>query len=204
MKTTPFREIAAYMDRLHDDVGMLVKLVERLMGEEGYEALSRYGNRACWHLSSHWGYPDRWRAPYVTRVYVPKGQDTYTSIAVFLVQFDPDSAYEFPPIICARYYHEGLSGAEVDGIFDTLRLRSLSRIEPDWTSFRQESGWMVAEPAFDAPIHYIKGYILNLFDIIDQQHVVDNIILPLTRHDDNLDDLLTVKKHPFPAMQIEG
>jgi hypothetical protein len=204
MTTTPFREIAAYMDRLHDDVGLLVGLVERLMGEEGYEAFPMYGNRACWHLSSHCASADRWRARYITRVYVPKGQDTYTSIVTFLVQLEHDTAYDFPTLICVRYYHDPLSATQVDSMFNTFRLRSLSRTESDWRSFREEKGWTVAEPAFDAPIHHIKCYILNLFDIVDRQHVIDNVILPLTRPEQDLDALLTVEKCPLPAIQSQG
>jgi len=201
MGRATFAEIARYLDEFHEDVSQLLRLVEALMDEKGYEALVRYGNKACWHLTSHYAYPSRWRAPYVARVYVPQQEQTYTDTIAVLASFEAETALSFPPLLCVRYLHGEVDDAGINsGVFETGRLRSLLTRSPDWHDLRLERGWCVAAPAFDSATTRLEGYILNLYDLVDRQRVLENIVAPLTSTGTGLDDMLTVQKHVFPAM----
>ncbi len=77
--------------------------------------------------------------------------------------------------------------------------KSLATSRPSWQNFRQEEGWIVAEPAFRTPITMIQAYILDLFSLSDQQKVMDKIVRPL-REGSDLTGLVTLP--PLPYMQV--
>lgn len=177
-----FKEIAAYLDQLHRDIRQLIALVEKLMGGAGYISLPTAGNRASYRITSHLDYPDRWRAPYLTRCYVPDNEEeTFTESLLFLILLETDTIFDFPPVICARITHPALTEREIyNQVFLLEYFKTLATTRPSWWHFRQEQGWIIAEPTFRTPITMIRAYILNLFSLSDQQKVVDNIVLPLT------------------------
>jgi len=197
---TAYKQILTYMDQLHQDLGQLLLLLEKLMVDAGHQSL--HGNRACWDLSSHYAYPEKWRVPYIARCFVPDEDDDHsaTETRFYLADLAPDTIYGFPSLLCGTYHHDRLTGPEVaTGVFNTPKLRSLTRDGSEWTHLPERSGWYRAKPAFKSPIHSIQGYVLNLFDLVDRQHVIDNTVKPLTTPSGNLDAMLTVQKYPFPG-----
>ena len=109
-----FKEIAAYFDQLHRDIRQLMVLVEKLMGDAGYVSLPAAGNRASWRITSHLDRPDGWRAPLLTRCYVPDSEgDSFTESLLFLILLEADTAFDFPPVICARMIHPPLTEREI-------------------------------------------------------------------------------------------
>lgn len=176
-----FKQIAAYFDQLHKDIGQLMLLIEKLMGEAGYASLPSSGNRASWRITSHLERPEGWRAPYLTRCYVLEGEDeVFTESLIILIVLETDTIYDFPPLICARISHSSLTEKEIyNQVFLLEYLKTLATSRPSWRYLRKEQGWLVAEPTFRTPTNLIYAYILNLFEISDSQKVVDNIITPL-------------------------
>ena len=83
------------------------------------------------------------------------------------------------------------------------RLLSLAQEEPRWRAIREENGWYVAEPADGAPINRLQGYFLNVFDLVDRRHVIDNVVAPLTSANAHLDELLTVPRYGFGTYKEE-
>lgn len=177
-----FKEIAAYLDQLHRDIGQLMAFVEKCMGDAGYVSLSSSGNRASWRITSHFGRPDGWRAPYLTRCYVVDGEDeNFSESLIFLIVLETDTIFDFPTVICARMSHPPLTEKVIySQVFLLDYLKTLVTSHPTWQNIRQEEGWIVAEPTFRTAITTIRAYILNLFSLSDQQRVMDNIIRPLT------------------------
>lgn len=196
-----YKQIVKYWDDLHHDIGQLTVLVEQLMDEEGYISIPKLGNRACYQLTSHYANSDRWRPGYITRVYIPDSGDAFESTAVFLISLESDTSLDFPAVICGHYVHKCL---DADGIaknvVQSYRLRTLTRQESDWKDLQEDHGWVIARPKFDGPIEFFKGYILNLFDMIDQQHVIDNMVQPLIGIDGDLNEMLTVERYTFPEL----
>lgn len=177
-----FKEIAAYLDQLHRDIGQLMAFVEKCMGDAGYVSLPSSGNRASWRISSHFERPGGWRAPYLTRCYVPDSEDeTFTESLLFLIVLETETILDFPAVICARMSHPPLTEKVIyNQVFLLDYLKTVVTSRPTWQNIRQEEGWIVAEPTFRTPMTMIRAYILNLFSLSDQQKVMDNIIRPLT------------------------
>ena len=196
-----FKEIADYFDQLHRDIRQLIVFIEKLMGEDGYISLPSSGNRACWRITSHMDRPDGWRAPYLSRCYIPDSEaDSFTESLLFLIVLDTDTIFDFPPIVCVRIVHPPLSEREIyNQVFQINPFKSLATSRPSWQNFRQEDGWIVAEPAFRTPITMIQAYILDLFSLSDQQKVMDYIVQPL-REGGDLTGLVTLP--PLPYMQV--
>lgn len=46
-----FKQIAAYIDQLHKDIGQLMLVIEKSMGDAGYISLPSSGNRASWRIT---------------------------------------------------------------------------------------------------------------------------------------------------------
>jgi hypothetical protein len=178
-----FKEIAAYFDQLHRDIRQLLAVTEKLMGDAGYSSLPSAGNRATWRITSHIDRPEYWRAPFLTRCYVPDGEDgIFSESLLFVVVLETDTLFDFPPVICARVAHPALGERDIYNqvFYAADYFKTLVTSRPAWHHFRQEQGWIVAEPTFKTPISTIQAYVLNLFTLSDQQKVVENIILPLT------------------------
>ena len=193
-----FKQIVDYVDHLHRDIGQMVLVIEQSMSEYGYE--SPMGGRASREISSHYARPDGWRIPYVYRLYIPVDRDRTTSSVFFLVLLESDSAFDFPPVICARVTHPPFNRDEVSShVLWGIYIRSLARRNANWSRFHEANGWIVAEdPKHDTLVGSVQGYILNLFDMVDRQRVIDNIVRPLTNTEHNLDEMLTVNKYAFP------
>jgi hypothetical protein len=135
------------------------------------------------------------------RLYAPADVQTTTFSLFYLVQLDTDSVFDFPTVVCGRVTHASLRTEELRG--NTARaykndLLSLTHSQPRWQQLRRENGWSVAEePEVETSLQDVQGYILNLFDMVDRQLVIDNISLPLANPENNLDEMLTVDKYPF-------
>lgn len=181
-----FKQIAAYIDQLHKDIGQLMLLIEKLMGDAGYISLPASGNRASWRITSHLERPDCWRAPYLTRCYIPEGEDeVFTESLIILIVLETETVFDFPPLICARISHPPLTEKEIySQVFLLDHLKTLATSRPSWRYLRKEQGWLVAEPTFRTATNLIHAYILNLFEISDSQKVVDNIVTPLVEGSD--------------------
>ena len=198
-----FKQIVGYMDQLHRDLGQLAVFAETAMSETGWVSLPSARDRVCWHTShaiqKAWG----WRLPYVCRFYIRRNDEKVEHSVFYLISLDAETAFEFPTVLCGRAAHQMLSENEVyNQVFHTHRLRSLVRQRSDWRLFRQKSGWTRAEPAFRSPINHIQVHILNLFDMSTKQHVIDNIIRPLTEDAAILDlgSALTVDSYLPPEL----
>lgn len=193
-----FKQIAAYMDQLHRDIGQLMILTEKLMGDAGYISLPSAGNRATWRLSSHFEYPNKWRVLYLARCYIPDDEEeTFTESYLFLIVLRADTQFDFPPVICARITHPPLTEGKIyNHVFLPDRFKTLATSRSDWHDFNEEAGWIVAEPTFKTPLTKISTYILNLFEISDQQKVLDNIVKPLVEGG-ALTEMLTLPTYPI-------
>lgn len=191
------------MDRLHADIGKLIVLVERLLDEQGYVPYASAGNRASWGLSSHYAYSDRWRIPHILRFYGPEGQERFDTSLLYFITLDTDTVFPFPSMLCARVTHPLLAENELYGkVWQVDRLLSLAQEEPQWRAIREEDGWFVAEPAGDMPVNTLRGYFLNVFDLVDRRHVVDNVLAPLTTPGVGLAEVLTVRRYGFGGERV--
>jgi hypothetical protein len=196
--SSPYKQIIEYMDNLHRDIGQLVILIERLMEENGYMSLPSAGNRACWYLSSHYATPDKWRVPHLSRFYIPEGREESDHTLLYLILLNSDSTFPFPVVLSARVSHPLLAEKEIySNVWHSENLAALAAPSTLWTAHGEKEGWFGAEPTFKSAIERLHGYFLNLFDLVDRQHVIDNIIIPLTTEDANLDQCLTIPKYGF-------
>jgi len=196
--SSPYKQIIEYMDNLHRDIGQLVILIERLMEESGYMSVPSAGNRACWYLSSHYASSDKWRVPHLSRFYIPEAQEISDHALLYLILLNSDSTFQFPVVLCARVSHPPLTEKEIySRVWHAENLTALAAPSSLWMAHGEKEGWSVAEPTFKSAINRLHGYFLNLFDIADRQHVIDNIVLPLTTEDENLDQFLTIPKYGF-------
>lgn len=208
MAESAYKQVTGYIDRLHADIGKLIILVERLMEENGFVAFPSAGNRASWGISSHYAYPDRWRIPNISRFYAPEGtltsEEEFKTSLLYFITLETDTVFPFPAMLCARIAHPPLPEKELySKVWHIDRLLSLAQEEPRWRAIREENGWYVAEPADDAPIHRLQGYFLNVFDLVDRWHVIDNVVMPLTTAGAHLDELLTVPSYGFGPYKEE-
>ena len=207
MTESAYKQVTGYIDRLHADIGKLVVLVERLLEEKGFVPFPSAGNRGSWGLSSHYAYPDRWRIPNISRFYAPReafevfpeGEEQLETSLVYFISLETDTVFPLPEKeLYSKVWH-------ID------RLLSLAQEEPRWRAIREENGWYVAEPADEAPINRLQGYFLNVFDLVDRRHVVENVIVPLTTAGAtasatagaHLDELLTVPSYGFGTYKEE-
>lgn len=202
--SSPYKQIIEYMDNLHRDIGQLVILIERLMEESGYGPVPSAGNRACWYLSSHYAYSDRWRVPHLSRFYILEGQKKSDHALFYLILLNSDSTFPFPVMLCARAAHPPLTEKEIySNVWHSENLAGLAAASAQWALQGEEQGWFVAEPTYKSAINRLYGYFLNLFDLADRQHVIDNIILPLTTPEANLDTILTIQKYGFADSEVK-
>lgn len=195
----PFKQVMTYVDRLHEDISKMALLIEQLMEEEGYA--SEMGSRGSWALANTYNQSTRWRLRYLFRLFAPSDVESTTESIFYLVQLGLNSAFEFPAILCGRATHSALSSENLRS--STVRgfktsLLTLTHSQPLWLQIGRENGWLIAaEPESDTPLQSVKGYILNLFDMVNRQRVIDNISRPLVNADKSLDEMLTVAKYPF-------
>ena len=198
-QASTFKQIVAYVDQLHEDIGKMAILIEQLMEEEGFT--SELGSRGSWALTNSYNQPTRWRLPYLYRLFVPADMQTTTSSLFYLVQLETKSVFDFPTIVCGQITHPALPTEDFRG--QTARafknnLLLLTSSQPRWQQLRQKNGWSIAEdPEFETSLQKVQGFILNLFDMVDRQLVIDNISRPLANLDKNLDEMVTVGKYPF-------
>jgi hypothetical protein len=202
-KQSPFAQIVDYIDSLHADIGLMVKLLEGILDEKGY--VSPMGGSAYGSLTSHFEKPRRWRMRWVYRLFNQTDSEQFNESIFYLVMLHNDSAFDFPPVICAKVFHPPL---DKDGIrahvISGIRINSLATNTPHWKRISKQDGWCKAEePDFPTKVLSVQGYILNLFDMEDRDRVIDNIVVPLTNTDRNLDEMLTVTKYAFPALSRE-
>ena len=212
MTESAYKQVTGYMDRLHADIGKLVVLLERLLEEKGFVPFPSAGNRGSWGLSSHYAYPDRWRIPNISRFYAPReafevfpeGEEQLETSLLYFISLETDTVFPFPAMLCARIAHPPLPEKELySKVWHIDRLLSLAQEEPRWRAIREENGWYVAEPADGAPINRLQGYFLNVFDLVDRRHVIDNVVAPLTSANAHLDELLTVPRYGFGTYKEE-
>ena len=201
-----FKQIVGYVDQLNRDVGQLAIFVEAAMGERGWVSLPSARDRISWHISYSLDRSEGWRLPYLCRFYIENNDEKVERSVFYLVSLDVKTAFEFPTILCGRAAHQKLTEREIYGqVFHTNRLRPLLRRRSAWRLSLQENGWARAEPGFKTPTDHLQVYVLNLFDMRTKQHVIDNIVRPLTE-DAALSDLrsaLTVESY-LPAELAES
>jgi hypothetical protein len=196
-----YGQVIGYVDQLHRDIGQLVALTEQLVQEEGYEPLPSAGNRASYGVTSTYNNPGGWRVGYLSRFYIPADEVQYPYSVFYLVHLSAGSAFEFPPLICGRMEHDALSEKQIYySVYNTEGIKSLAAKKPWWKAIRDEHGWTVAEPDYKTPAQRVRGYILNLFDMSDRQHVLDNVIKPLVS-DEGEQLVLTVPKYRFGGLK---
>ena len=58
-QVSTFKQVMAYVDQLHEDIGKMAILIEQLMEEEGYA--TELGSRCSWALTNSYNQPTRWR-----------------------------------------------------------------------------------------------------------------------------------------------
>jgi hypothetical protein len=198
-----FKQILRYMDELHQDLSRLVVLIERLMPEKGYVVVPGARNAIGWNLSSHYAMPDRWRLTNVTRIHVREGDESFDHSLLYFINLASDTRFLFPTMLCARLVHSPLPADVIYGrVWNIARFFDFGLQEQGkWRLVREERGWTIVEPVGDTLIQSLQGYLLNVFDLVDRQHVIDNIILPLTEPRANLDELLTIEKYSLIAAE---
>lgn len=199
-----FKQVLRYMDEFHQDLGRLVVFTEQMMEEKEYVKLPALGNSIGWNLSSHYARPQNWRLTNLTRIYVHEGEEFFDHSLIYFVSLVSDTRFPFPTILCAHLVHPPLSADVIYGnsVWNVDRFFDFGRQEQSrWRPNREERGWTIVDPVGDTPIQYLQGYLLNVFDLVDRQHVIDNIVLPLTEADANLNELLTVQKYGLVAIE---
>jgi hypothetical protein len=207
MSNSPvFKQIVGYLDELHRDLGQLASYVEKGMDERGWGSPPSAGRRVCWYTSHSLDNAHGWRLPDLCRFYIQRDHEKVDRSAFYLASLEAETAFEFPAVLCGRAAHPMLTENEIfRDVFQTHRLRSLLRRRSDWRLSCQRNGWTRADPGFRSPIDHLQVYILNLFDLSTKQHVIDNIIGPLTE-DAAFSDLrsaLTVQSY-LPPEVIES
>lgn len=198
-----YKQIVSYIDELHRDLGHLAVFAEVAMGQKGWIPLPSAGDRVCWHMSHTVGGASGWRLPYLCRFFSRQGHEKVDHSVFYLVSLETETALEFPAVLCGRTAHPMLTESEIyNQVFQTHRLRPLLRKNSTWSLSGRESGWTCAEPTFRTPVTHLLIYILNLFDISTKQHVMDNIIRPLTEDAavSDLRSILTVPSYLPPEL----
>lgn len=201
-----FKQILEYIDQLYCDLGQLAVFAEAAMGERGWVSLPSARDRVCWHTSHTLQRAQGWRLPYLCRFYTLRDSAKVEHSAFYLASLDADTAFEFPTLLCGRAAHQMLTESEIySQIFHTHRLRPLLRRRSPWRLACQDTGWVRAEPAFRTAVDHLQVYILNLFDMGTKQHVIDNIVRPLTEDAafSDLQSTLTIESY-LPAELAES
>ena len=198
-----FKQVLRYMDEFHQDLGRLAVLIERLMPENGYIVVPGAGNSVGWNLSSRYDLSDRWRMTNVTRIFVRDGEESFDHSLLYFINLASDTRFPFPAMLCASLVHPPLPADVIyRRVWNIARFFDFGRQEQSkWRPNREERGWTIVEPVGDTHIQYLQGYLLNVFDLVDRKHVINNIILPLTEPEANLDELLTVQKYGLIATE---
>mgnify|MGYP000730495092 CR=1 FL=1 len=194
-----YKQIIAYMDQLHKDIGQLVLLIDQLLAKELLHPVD--SNRITRGLSSQTRKPFKWRIPYVRRVFVSNNEKQIRESIFYLIWLNQDAPFEFPTMVCGRFQHETLTEKRISDLMYKSYLTSLTTGGSKWRYSQDENGWNVATPTFDSRIQEFQGYILNLFDISDRQVVAQNVIQPLSSgFNRRLSDFLTIPTYPFPVL----
>jgi hypothetical protein len=191
-----FKQILRYVDDFHKDVGRMIVLIERLMEEQGYVPIPSAGNRAAWGMTSHYTQSSKWRVTNLSRFYTTADEEIFNLSLAYFINLAGDTQYPFPTMLCAQIAHSPLPEKDIYyKVWKTERLASLTERKSMWRHVSEEKGWSIVEPVGEMPIQYLRGYLLNIFDLVDRQHVIDNIIRPLTVGEADLDELLTIQKY---------
>lgn len=200
----PFKDIVGYLDELHTDISQFAVLVEKMMAEEGYISVPSTGNQSNYSsVSSHYMSPEKWRAPYITRMFVLEEEDLPSRSLFYLIMLKTYSTYDFPALICGIYDHEPMLENKVyNKVYIINSIKSMVARKPKWKNLRMENGWCVGEPDSKLPVIQVHSYILNLFDMSDRDNVLENVIKPLTQGEDEPLEL-TVPKYVFPPLRTE-
>lgn len=201
-----YKQIISFIDELNESMSLMAVSIDKHMNEKNFVPHQSAGEQINWKISHKISRPKGWRLSYLSRLFVPKGQQSENSENSILYQIilETKSSFPFPCILCAKIEHEPSdSGVVYNKVWNISRLNDLSKKDPAWKYFRKENGWCVAKPSFRSPIKFVKGYFLNLFDIDEPQKVYDNIVVPLTSFeaDLDLDKTLTVKMYDFPGLE---
>ena len=199
-----YKQVAGYIDRLHGDIGKLIVLVERLLEERGFVPFPSAGTRGSWGLSNSYLYPDRWRIPYILRFFAPAEEDAFERSLCYFILLETRTVFPFPAMLCAHIEHPVMPEPELfKKLWSPELLASLAQKDPRWRAVRQEGEWHMAEPVNGATINHLRGYFLNVFDLVDRRHVIDNVVAPLTGANAHLDELLTVPSYGFGSYKEE-
>jgi hypothetical protein len=201
---TPFKDIVGYLDELHTDISQFVVLMEKMMLDKGYISLPTAGNQSNYSsVSSDYRRPEKWRAPYITRMFVLEEEELPSRSLFYLIMLKTYSTYDFPAVICGIYDHEPMPENRIwNKVYLIYKIQSMVASKPKWKNLRLENGWCVGEPDSKLPVLQVHGYILNLFDLSDRQKVIENIVEPLTRGGDQSLEL-TVPKYVFPPLKTD-
>jgi hypothetical protein len=200
------KQAMAYVDQLNHEVAALAACIDQQMARQGYLPSEEAGDTVYWYLNPSYKQPAGWRLQRVTRLFLKKSSDTtqlYASSAFYAVILEPETPLPFLPVLCARIEHrEPLTPYDAHSkVHNSIRLKSLCFEHPAWQHFGEEQGWYLASPAAKLPIRRVRGYILNLYDLISVEAVGQNIIAPLTADEPlkPLKEYLTIEAHAFPA-----
>lgn len=194
------------MDELYESVSLLAISVDKYMVEKSFIPHKSAGEKINWNITPKINRPRGWRLSYLSRLFISKDKinKLVEDSILYQIILEISSYFPFPCVLCVKIKHDPSdAGVVYSNVWNTSRMNNLSKKDAAWKSFRRENGWCVAEPSFQSPIKWVKGYFLNLFDIDEPKKVFDNIVLPLTSDEDSidLDRALTVKKYDFPGLE---
>lgn len=199
-----YQKIIRYVDEMNQDLRKLAQLVEKEMGTKGYSPLASPNSKIetiCWNLTRDLddSLEMVWRLPYLLRGYHTSAPREF---AFYMVLLESGSAFAFPAVICGRVrLMSDLLPTDASRAthqaFHSQRLKTLAAEDSKWDSRLLPTGWYQAIPRFRSKVENVTGYVLDGFSLVSRQHVVDNIVLPLT-DDGQLENLqLTVPYYPF-------
>ena len=107
-------EAIQYLDSFYNDLGLLFRNFESLLGEQGFISIPVAGNKATFEygVSGHIGYSKRWTLKCIQRLYL-KEEETEKNVnsinkAIFCnLALYPSSAFEIPIFVCGVVRWDG-------------------------------------------------------------------------------------------------
>ena len=204
-QATP-QEVFEYIDQLHVDIQSLLIEIERQMNERAFVPLPKARNQIFRNISTDYNQSSRWRMRYAHRFFLrERDLESEAEHSVFYgIVLEPHTEFQFIPFLVGRVIHPPLTESKIcttDEVWNSGELNALTGSTPKWRDFSEEKGWCAAIPDYKSSIKILRGYILDLFELDSPETVQQSIIEPLCSEAlPDLDALLTITKHKFPAM----
>ena len=133
-------EAIQYLDSFYNDLGLLFRNFESLLGEKGFISIPDAGNRVtyAYSVSNHIGYSKRWTLKCIQRLYLKEEEteenvNTINKAILCNLVLYPSSSFEIPVFVCGVVSWDGnYSQNEIYNLWPTKEFSELVKQKNNW------------------------------------------------------------------------